>query len=63
MQSHRGTGHLYISSDDKAMKGDYYTGRGRQNMGTIVLQFISRTHLKREDALNQMSPTLHSATS
>src|SRR6266699_5011206 len=61
MQSHRGTGHLYISSDNKAMNGDYYTGRGRQNMGTIVLQFISRTLLKREDALDQMSPALHTS--
>ena len=55
LQSHRGTAHLRISFNCQEMEGDYYTGRGRQNIGTISLQFISREHLKREEALKQLS--------
>src|SRR6185437_14852319 len=42
MSIHRGTSHLRISIDGRTLVGDYYTGRGRMNFGSLALNFISR---------------------
>ncbi|NJL40243.1 MAG: hypothetical protein HC899_28465 [Leptolyngbyaceae cyanobacterium SM1_4_3] len=33
MQTHRGTANLRLTPDGATLKGEYYTGRGRQNIG------------------------------
>lgn len=38
MHAHRGTAHLRLSSDERVLEGDYYTGRDRQNFGHLVLR-------------------------
>jgi hypothetical protein len=55
MQIHRGTTHLQISPDETILEGDYYTGRGRQNIGSMVFQRVSRGSLTRTEALRQIS--------
>lgn len=52
MQIHRGTAHLLLSPDGKALKGGYYTGRGRMNLGSLELNFLSRDLLVYEEAMN-----------
>ncbi len=42
MNIHRGTSHLRLSLDGRALDGDYYTGRGRMNFGSLSLEFVSR---------------------
>jgi hypothetical protein len=37
MQIHRGTVRLVLCEGGKALKGDYYSGRSRQNIGTFRL--------------------------
>lgn len=37
MNIHYGTARLELAEDERKMEGSYYTGRGRQNHGTIVL--------------------------
>jgi hypothetical protein len=37
MQIHRGTVRLVLSDDQTALKGDYYSGRSRQNIGVFEL--------------------------
>ncbi len=51
MHIHKGTGHLRLSSDSKALTGDYYTGRDRRNFGTLELHFVSKKKMSREEAL------------
>ena len=36
MAMHHGTTWLQVSDDGECLEGEYYTGRGRQNYGTIV---------------------------
>ena len=38
MQIHVGTARLVLSTDQTGMEGDYYSGRGRQNYGSIRLE-------------------------
>lgn len=42
MNMHRGTSHLRPSLDGRALDGDYYTGRGRMNFGSLSLELVSR---------------------
>jgi len=35
MQTHRGTARLTIKADGQALEGEYYSGRGRQNVGIL----------------------------
>jgi hypothetical protein len=46
---------LQISPDETILEGDYYTGRGRQNIGSMVFQRVSRGSLTRTEALRQIS--------
>jgi hypothetical protein len=48
---HRGTGHLHLPFDHKLLEGKYYTSEGSNNTGTLVLHFISREYLDRQEAL------------
>jgi len=38
MEIHRGTASFVLSSDKLLLRGDYYSGRGRQNVGAIDLR-------------------------
>ena len=53
MNAHRGTTNLQLSPDGKELVGDYFTGRGRQSLGTMEFRLISRQYLTREEALRQ----------
>ncbi|MEH2318471.1 Cap15 family CBASS effector [Nostoc sp.] len=53
MQSHRGTANLRLSPDSNTLQGDYFSGRGRQNIGTMEFKLISRELLPRDEALRQ----------
>lgn len=53
MNAHRGTANLQLSPDGKELQGDYFTGRGRQNLGTMQFKFVSPNYLQREEALRQ----------
>jgi len=37
MHAHRGSARLWIENGDRVLKGDYYSGRDRQTIGTIHL--------------------------
>lgn len=53
MQAHRGTANLRLTPDGNTLKGEYYTGRGRQNIGDMVFHRVSAQFLTRETALKQ----------
>lgn len=53
MNAHRGTANLQLSSDGNKLVGDYFTGRGRQNLGTMKFTLVSRDYLTREEALRR----------
>ena len=53
MHAHRGTTNLQLSPDGKELRGDYFTGRGRQSLGTMEFRLISRQYLTREEALTR----------
>lgn len=53
MNTHRGTANLQLSPDGNELTGDYFTGRGRQNLGTMEFRLISRKYLTRSDALKK----------
>jgi hypothetical protein len=38
MHAHRGTSSLVLSSDGQQLSGDYYSGRDRQNFGSLHLE-------------------------
>ena len=40
METHRGFNNLTLKSNGKEMSGDYYTGRGRRNIGQIELEKV-----------------------
>lgn len=40
MHVHRGTASLLLSSDGKTLSGDYYSGRDRQNFGSLYLKRV-----------------------
>lgn len=58
MQTHRGTANLRLARDGITLKGEYYTGRSRQNIGDMVFRLVSAQYLAREEALNQASSFL-----
>jgi hypothetical protein len=37
MNAHRGTARLVISADGNQLEGEYYSGRGRENQGVLIL--------------------------
>lgn len=51
MNAHRGTANLQLSPNGKELVGDYFTGRGRQNLGTMEFKLVSREYLTRVEAL------------
>lgn len=51
MQTHRGTSNLRLTYDSTTLKGEYYTGRGRQNIGEMTFHKVSPQFLNREAAL------------
>lgn len=51
MNSHRGNAHLRLSPDGKRLEGDYFTGRGRQNIGSLCFIFLSHNEVNHDDAL------------
>lgn len=51
MHPHRGATHLHLSPDGTTLEGDYYTGRGRQNVGELTFHRVSKETLSRDDAL------------
>lgn len=55
MQVHRGTASMRLSPDGKMLKGDYFTGRGRQNIGIMEFKLVSRKYLTRENVLRQIT--------
>lgn len=55
MVPHRGVVHLRLSPDGSGLHGDYYTGRARQNVGTLSLQRVSKEILGQESALSLLS--------
>lgn len=57
MNAHRGTTNLQLSPDGKELVGDYFTGRGRQSLGTMEFRLISRDYLTREEALTRAGST------
>jgi len=38
MHAHRGVARLTLQPDGKALEGDYYTGRDRQNFGILIFE-------------------------
>jgi hypothetical protein len=40
MHAHRGTASLVLSSDGQQLSGDYYSGRDRQNFGSLHLEKV-----------------------
>jgi SMODS-associating 2TM, beta-strand rich effector domain len=56
MHTHRGAGHLRLSSDGKTLIGDYYTGRDRVTLGTLELHLVSKDDVNREEALKLLAP-------
>ncbi len=55
MHIHKGTGHLRLSSDNRTLIGEYYTGRGRHTFGTLELSFVSKEKLSRGEALKRLN--------
>jgi hypothetical protein len=53
MNAHRGTANLRLTSDGITLKGEYYTGRGRQNIGDMIFHKVSTQFLTRDIALKQ----------
>lgn len=41
MGAHRGTATCYFDPNERALDGDYYTGRGRQTYGTMSLRRLT----------------------
>jgi len=50
MHTHRGTASLKLSADGMMLKGDYFTGRGRQSLGTMEFKLFARGYLTRQAA-------------
>lgn len=55
MNAHRGTANLQLSPDNQELVGDYFTGRGRQNIGTMEFKLVSREYLTRLEALRRLA--------
>lgn len=55
MHLHRGSASMRLSPDGRTLAGDYFSGRGRQNVGTMTFHLVSRTYLPRAEALQQGS--------
>ncbi len=55
MEIHRGVVSLKQSNDCKMLDGNYYTGRGRQNNGTMLMYLISKEYLYFDQARNSFN--------
>jgi len=55
MQLHRGTAHLRLAPDGITLRGNYFTGRGRHNIGEMVFRLVCRKSLIRDEALQKAS--------
>ncbi|MBP0006905.1 MULTISPECIES: hypothetical protein [unclassified Roseofilum] len=55
MNAHRGTANLQLSPDGQELAGDYFTGRGRQNIGKMEFKRVSREYLTRVEALRRVT--------
>ena len=53
LHSHRGDAHLRISSNGDELAGDYFTGRGRRNIGEIRVRKIERKILSKDEAFKR----------
>lgn len=62
MNSHRGVSHLRLSSNGKELEGEYFTGRGRMNYGSLCLTFCSTEAVNREEALNKATEYISGLT-
>ncbi len=51
MVPHRGVAHLRLGGDGSILKGDYYSGRGRQNLGSMTFCLVSRNFFDHATAL------------
>jgi hypothetical protein len=51
MNTHRGIANLQLSPNNQKLSGDYFTGRGRQNLGTMEFKLVSRDYVTLEEAL------------
>lgn len=51
MQSFRGMAHLRLTPSGIALEGNYYTGRGRMNIGEISFSLISRELMSFEEVM------------
>jgi hypothetical protein len=55
MHLHRGNTSLKISPDGRTLEGDYFSGRGRQNVGTMTFHLVSRQVLPRAKAIQSLN--------
>ncbi len=51
MELHRGSARLRLTADIDMLEGDYFSGRGRRNLGEMRFHRISRALVSREEAL------------
>lgn len=58
MNAHVGFNHVRLSPDGKALEGDYFSGRGRQTIGTMKLMRIGQERLTFEQAQRQFKRRL-----
>lgn len=54
MQTHRGTASLKLSADGVMLKGDYFTGRGRQSLGCMEFKLLSREYLTSQQVADRI---------
>ncbi|KYK34928.1 MAG: hypothetical protein AYK18_13545 [Theionarchaea archaeon DG-70] len=53
MHTHRGTCRLILSSDRQELKGEYYTGRDRQNFGVLTFKRLSNGSYANSNEVNR----------
>jgi SMODS-associating 2TM, beta-strand rich effector domain len=56
MNSHRGLVNLTLTPDEKELKGEYFTGRGRQTFGDMDFVRVSFDRLPRDKAILKYRP-------
>ncbi len=55
MQTHRGTANLRLNFDETHLIGEYYTGRGRQNIGDMSFCRVSNEFVPRKKAIQSLN--------
>ncbi|GIW59196.1 MAG: hypothetical protein KatS3mg087_0262 [Patescibacteria group bacterium] len=60
MNSCRGNAHVRLSPDGKRLEGDYFTGRGRKNIGSVCFVFFDKGEKNRDDCLSEASEYIKS---